>query len=173
MAETRLPCAIQNAPAFLPNSLSDAGLRRLADRAENFTLLKGEGPALEIRATIEAAGDRLTVFNGRGGLELTDNLRAGCAGMIIAPELCDAQVRIFEALARGDETAAEREYAAILPLVTFLMQSVEQFICYGKRLTARRIGIAEVHDRQPAQTPTELGMASLARYSAGLPPLSG
>lgn len=168
MASTPLPCAIQNAPAFLPNSLSDAGLRLLADRAPNFTLLKGEGSALEIAGTVEAVGDRLTVLNGRGGLELTDNLRAGCAGMIIAPELADWQVRIFEALQRGDVDAAERDYARILPLITFLMQSVDQFICYGKRLTARRLGLEGVHDRLPAQLPTAFGLECLERYSAGM-----
>ncbi len=35
------------------------------------------------------AGDGVTVFNGRGGLELIDNLRAGCAGMIPASDTFD------------------------------------------------------------------------------------
>lgn len=169
MGGTALPCAIQNAPAFLPNSLSDAGLRHLADRAPNFTLLKGEGPVLDIRATIEAVGDRLSVFNGRGGLELTDNLRAGCAGMIIAPELADVQVQIADAIRAGEEAEAERLYADMLPAVTFIMQSIDQMICYGKRLTARRLGLTEVHDRGPALAPTEFGMACLNRLSATFP----
>lgn len=168
MAATPLPCAIQNAPAFLPNSLSDAGLRKLADRAPNFTLLKGEGSALEIAGTIDAVGDRLTVLNGRGGLELTDNLRAGCSGMIIAPELADFQVRIYDALQHGEVDVAERDYARILPLITFLMQSVDQFVCYGKRLTARRLGMDEVNDRLPAQQPTAFGLECLERYSTGI-----
>ena len=53
--------------------------------------------------------------------------------MIPAPECFDVQVGIFEAMERGDEELAERLYREILPLVTFLMQSVPQFICYGKR----------------------------------------
>ncbi|WP_417513468.1 dihydrodipicolinate synthase family protein [Minwuia sp.] len=170
MNASPLPCAIQNAPAFLPNSLSDSGLVRLAERCPNFTLLKGEGSALDIRAAIEATGDRLDVLNGRGGLELTDNFRAGCSGMIIAPELADVQVRIWEMLLSGDETGAEKVYADILPLVTFLMQSVEQFICYGKRLTAQRLELGPVHDRAPTQAPTDLGLDCLKRYAAGLEP---
>lgn len=170
MDESPLPCAVQNAPAFLPNALSDAGLVALADRCPNFTLLKGEGAALDIHGAIEATKGRLEVFNGRGGLELTDNLRAGCTGMIIAPEVVDAQVQVYEALLGGDEAEAERIYADILPLVTFLMQSVEQFLCYGKRVTARRLGIAEVHDRLPAQLPTGFGLACMDRYAAALGP---
>jgi 2-keto-3-deoxy-L-arabinonate dehydratase len=168
MNASSLPCAIQNAPAFLPNSLSDEGLARLADRCPNFTLLKGEGSALDIHGTIQATRGKLDVFNGRGGLELTDNLRAGCKGMIIAPEVLDVQVRVYQMLQKGDGASAERLYAEILPLVTFLMQSVEQFLCYGKRVTARRLGLAEVHDRLPAQAPTAFGLSCMDRYAAGL-----
>jgi 4-hydroxy-tetrahydrodipicolinate synthase len=48
------------------------------------------------------------------------------------------------------------------------MQSVDQFLCYGKRLTARRIGLAEVHDRAPALAPTPFGLERLARHAAVL-----
>ena len=64
-----------------------------------------------------------------------------------------------------DEAEAERLYAAIAPLIVFLMQSVGQFLCYGKRLTARRIGVRQVHDRAPAQAPTPFGLACLERHA--------
>ncbi|WP_416900319.1 MAG: dihydrodipicolinate synthase family protein [Minwuia sp.] len=171
MAACPLPVGIQNAPHYLANSLSDDGLRELARRHENFRLLKGEGSALDIRATIETLGDRLSVFNGRGGLELTDNIRAGCAGMIIAPELVDIQVRIVEAIWQGRHEEADRLYRDMLPLVTFLMQSIDRFVCYGKRLTARRLGLGEVFDRTPSEPPTDFGLAALERHAAGIGPL--
>lgn len=163
-----IPVAIQNAPQYLGVGLSDAGLHSLCRNHANFQLLKGEGSALQIADTIEAVGGALAVLNGRGGLELTDNIRAGCVGMIPAPECADVQVRIYELMKAGDEDEAERLYADILPLITFLMQSVDQFLCYGKRLTARRLGLGEVHDRAPCQRPTELGLAILERYSRRL-----
>ena len=67
-----------------------------------------------------------------------------------------------------DEAEAERLYGQLAPLIVFLMQSVSQFVCYGKRLTASRIGIAEVHDRQPAQEPTAFGLDCLVRHAAVL-----
>jgi 2-keto-3-deoxy-L-arabinonate dehydratase len=67
-----------------------------------------------------------------------------------------------------DEAEAERLYAQLAPLIMFLMQLVEQFLCYGKRLTARRIALAEVHDRAPAQAPTQFGLDCLARHAAVL-----
>ena len=69
----------------------------------NVVLLKGEGSALEVARTIERLGGELAVFNGRGGLELPDCLRAGCAGLIPAPECFDVQVGILEAMRRGEE----------------------------------------------------------------------
>ena len=89
--------------------------------------------------------------------------------MIPAPECADVQVRIFEAMAAGDEAEAERLYAGVLPLITFLMQSVDQFLCYGKRATARRLGVGETFDRAPAQEPTAAGLAAMERYAAHLP----
>jgi hypothetical protein len=50
----------------------------------------------------------------------------------------------------------------------FLMQSVDQFLCYGKRLTAERLGLGHVHDRAPAQAPTAFGLECLARHAQAL-----
>ena len=152
--------------------LSNEGLHTLCRNHANFQLLKGEASALEIADTIEAVDGALRVLNGRGGLELTDNLRAGCVGMIPAPECADVQVRIYELMQADDEVEAERLYAEILPLITFLMQSVNQFLCYGKRLTARRLGLGPVYDREPCQRPTGLGTAILERCGRALGPFA-
>lgn len=165
-----IPIAIQNAPQYIGVGLSDASLLALRRNHPNFALLKGEGTALEIARTIEALGGEVGTFNGRGGLELPDVLRAGCAGLIPAPDSFDVQVRIYEALRSGDDAEADRLYGGILPLIVFLMQSIDQFLCYGKRLTARRLGLGEVFDREPCQKPTALGLACLERWSRSLPP---
>jgi 4-hydroxy-tetrahydrodipicolinate synthase len=101
-------------------------------------------------------------------MEFPDVLRSGCVGMIPSVESCHVQARIFELMQTGrpaDEAAAERLYTELAPLILFLMQSVDQFLCYGKRLTAQRIGLGEVHDRAPAQAPTPFGLACLARHA--------
>ncbi len=165
-----IPVAIQNAPQYIGVGLSDDALLALRRNHPNFVLLKGEGSALEIARTIEALGGEVPVFNGRGGLELPDVLRAGCAGLIPAPEAFDVLLAVHAAMARGDEAEADRIYAGILPLIVFLMQSIDQFLCYGKRLTARRLGLGEVHDRAPAQAPTALGLACMERWGQALRP---
>jgi 4-hydroxy-tetrahydrodipicolinate synthase len=166
-----VPVAIQNAPQYIGVGLSGAGIDRLCREHPNVRLLKAEGSAVETRALIELTEGRMTVFQGRGGMEFIDVMRAGCAGMIPSVESCHVQARMFELLQTGrgeDVTTAERLYAELAPLIVFLMQSIGQFLCYGKRLTARRLGLGEVHDRKPAQAPTAFGLACLERHGAQL-----
>jgi 4-hydroxy-tetrahydrodipicolinate synthase len=166
-----LPVAIQNAPQYMGVGLTSQGVDRLSRQHPNVRLLKAEGSALETRALIELTEGRMAVFQGRGGMELVDVLRAGCVGMIPSVESCHVQSKVFELMQTGraeDKAEAERLYAELAPLVMFLMQSVDQFLCYGKRLTAQRLGIGDVHDRQPAQAPTAFGLACLARHAEAL-----
>ena len=166
-----LPVAIQNAPEYLGVGLTPEGVKTLARNHANFRLLKGEGAALVVRRYIEEAGDTVTVFNGRGGLELIDNLRAGCAGMIPASDTFDRQARIFDLLREGAEVHAEAIYRDVLPAIVFVMQSLETLHTYGKRIAAMRLGLGEVFDRAPALAPTAFGMRCAQRYAASLGPL--
>jgi len=166
-----LPVAIQNAAQFLGIGLSNAGLTALHRNHPNVSLIKGEAPAHVIARLIDDTGGAFRVFNGRGGLELPDCLRAGCVGMIPAPECFDVQVACYEAMRAGREDEAEARYREMLPLVTFMMSSIDTFVCYGKRIVARRLGLGEVHDRAPAQRPTPFGLATMERFLATLGPL--
>jgi 4-hydroxy-tetrahydrodipicolinate synthase len=168
-----VPVAIQNAPQYLGVGLSAERLLELVTAHPNVVLLKGEGSAVEIEQVIAGTGGRLRVFNGRGGLELTDNLRAGCAGIVPAPDCFDVQVRIVEAFRAGRIDEAEALYRWILPAITFVMQSIPSLLCYGKRLMALRLGfdLADVYDRAPALEPTPFGLAVTHRLADELGPM--
>ena len=168
MRQSALPAAIQNAPEYIGIGLSAQGIETLRRENDNFVLLKAEGSALTIRGVIEATGRRLAVFNGRNGLELPDNLRAGCAGMIPGPETAATQSRIYHLMQEDKVDEAERLYRAILPALTFVMQSIPALHCYGKRLVAAQLGLESVHDREPGIAPTDFGLACLARFVADL-----
>jgi dihydrodipicolinate synthase/N-acetylneuraminate lyase len=166
-----LPVAIQNAPQYTGVGLSNAGLRELNRQHPNVSLLKAESSAADVSRLVEESAGVFRIFNGRGGLELPDNLRAGCVGLIPAPECFDVQLKIYKLMQSGnaaDDAEAERLYRSVLPLIVFLMQSLDTFLCYGKRLTAQRLGLGPVHDRSPAMAPTKFGLESLQRYAAGL-----
>jgi 2-keto-3-deoxy-L-arabinonate dehydratase len=166
---TSLPVAIQNAPAYMGRGLSVEDIQTLVAQHPNIRVVKGEGPAVDIRHLIEVTEGRLPVLNGRGGIELVDNLRAGCAGLILAPDTIDYALRAHASFVAGDEDGAEAAYREMLPAAVFIMQSIESLICYGKRLFGARAGI-EIHDRAPAMRPTEFGIGLVERHAARLGP---
>ena len=91
--------------------------------------------------------------------------------MIPGLESADLQARVFDLMCREgreDEEHAEDLYRDILPLLVFLMQSLDSLLCYGKRLAARRLGLGLVHDRGPAMHPTPVGLAHLERHAKRL-----
>jgi 4-hydroxy-tetrahydrodipicolinate synthase len=168
-----IPLGIQNAAAYIGVGLSPAGVATLSRNHGNVRLIKAEDSAVDVERLIEATGGALTVFNGRAGLELPDCLRAGCAGMIPAPECADRQAAIFDRFAAGDAAGADAGYRAIAPMIAFAMQGVATFLCYGKRMTGWRMRLPEVIERPPALPPTAFGLAVARRFADELGPYPG
>lgn len=174
-----VPAGIQNAPEYLGVGLSPPSLVALARRAPRFAMIKGEASSTVIRETIEAIAGQapsrpLPVLNGRGGLELLENLAAGCAGLIVAPDSADHQHRVYQAWRAGDHELAAHRYANALPSIVFTMQSLESLIVYGKRIAALRLGLplSAVHDRAPTQAPTAFGLRMAQWHARRLGPLA-
>ncbi len=172
IAETDLPVGLQNAPAFLGRGLNADEIAHLVTQHPNLCSLKAEVSAVEVERVIAATGGRVPVLNGRGGLELIDNLRAGCVGLILAPDVIDYQVAAWEHFHAGREAQAEAAYARLLPAASFIMQSPESLVCWGKRVFGLRAGM-EIHDRAPALRPTDFGLALARNHAERLGPLAG
>ncbi len=173
------PVAVQHNPFNLAVNLSIDGLVTLARNHPNVTVLKAEGTAVETAELLERTSGKISNFSGHGGIEFLTNLRAGVAGLIPAPDQLAVQVRIYELFRTGTPEAlaqAERLHAEILPLIVFMIRSIGQALCYGKRFTARQIGVEVVHERQPSQAPTAFGLAEsdrlYQRYQATLQSLA-
>lgn len=165
------PVGIQNAPEFLGLGLSPEELIALNAAHPNVTVVKAESAALTVAGVVEALGGRMRVFNGRAGLELLDNFRAGVDGMIPGTETIDLQVGIERAMRAGEEQRATEIYRRLLPAVAFMMQGLSTFLLYGKLIAALRLGLAPSHDRIPADTATPAGTAWAQRFAAELGPL--
>jgi dihydrodipicolinate synthase/N-acetylneuraminate lyase len=171
-AQTDLPVAIQNAPAFLGRGLSADEIAQLVTQHPNIRSLKAEMAAIDVERVVTATGGQVPVLDGLGGLELIDNLRAGCVGLIVAPDLIDYEVAAYEHYRAGRQVEAEAAYARLLPTATFIMHSVESLVCWGKRVFGLRAGIA-IHDRAPALRPTEFGLLLAGQHAERLGPLAG
>ena len=126
-----------------------------------------------VKLLIDTVGDRLRVFNGRAGLELVDNFRAGVHGMIPGIEVIDLQVAVERSMREGRESEAEAHYATMLPAITFAMQGIAHLVQYAKLIAAYRLGIAPSVDRIPADKATEFGKAIARRLADQLGQLPG
>ncbi len=170
MARLPITIGIQNAPEFLGVGLSPYGVRQLQRQNENFSVMKGEGPVYQVRRFIDSVEGKIAIFNGRGGLELPDNLRAGCAGMIPAPDCADIQIKIYNHFRSGDFERADALYREILPVIVFAMQSIDFAVSYGKQLTARRLdGNIGALARPPYLAIDAIGETLLENHANALP----
>ncbi|HWU93640.1 MAG: dihydrodipicolinate synthase family protein [Devosia sp.] len=165
------PVGIQNAPEFLGIGLSTADLLALNRVHPNVQVVKAESTALTVAGVVAEIAGRMQVFNGRGGLELLDNYRAGVNGMIPGTETVDIQVGIERAYRAGNEALAEELYRKLLPAIAFAMQGLSTFLLYGKLIAAERLGIVPSGNRIPSETATPTGLAWAKRFAAELGPL--
>lgn len=156
--------AVQNNPIDLDVSLSPDALVELNKVHPNISILKGEGFSVDIARTIEGSAGAYQVFGGYGGIEFPALLRSGGAGLIPAPDFLKPQVQMFEAWQAGDVERAEAIHRQLLPAIVFMSRSIPGLLCYGKRLVAEQMGLAEPLDRMPALAPTEFGLREMQGF---------
>jgi 4-hydroxy-tetrahydrodipicolinate synthase len=169
MDATTLSVGVQNFPEVLGVGLSPHAVGDLHRQHPNFNVMKGEGAVFQIRRYLDASHGGIGIFNGRGGIELPDNLRAGCAGIIPAPDCADVQIAMYQAFVDGDHARMDALYTKTLAYVIFVMQSIDFALAYGKRLTARRMGIAQdASPRDGAVAVDAFGLERLDAHAAGL-----
>jgi 4-hydroxy-tetrahydrodipicolinate synthase len=163
-----LPVAIQNAPQYLGTGLSMSSLIVLRKNHPNIKILKLESTAVEIARLVEQTDGAYAIFNGRAGLEMTDAIRAGCIGIIPGGECFDVLSRIFDGMMSKNEAEmrkADLMYRRIVPLLTVLMSSVDQYLIHGKRVACRRLGLKNEWVRAPTAGITEFGSMLIDNYA--------
>jgi len=139
-----LPTGLQIAPEYLGNAVSGDTALEIARRHSNLSLLKVEMSAYTVGRLIRETGGKFSVFNGMDGVDLPDSIRAGCAGCIPGAEFADVLVKVFNGLVSekpADRQAADEAYVRLAPLLTFMMDSLDRFLVYGKRILCNRIGL--------------------------------
>jgi 4-hydroxy-tetrahydrodipicolinate synthase len=166
------PIGVQIAPEFLGFGLSNKNLIQLANEHENFKIAKLECNAVNLASVASEIGDSVMIFNGRCGLELPDNLRAGASGLIPAIDTVDKTSEIFVEFNSGNEEWADELYAELLPVLCFVMQGIPHFLTYGKMLAAERLRIELGGSRETALAATEFGKACVRRFAKRLGPLN-
>ncbi len=166
-----IPLAIQNAPEYLGIGLTHAGIKALNRAHANVSIVKLEATALSIAQLNAEVDGAMDIFNGRGGIEMINSMRAGAVGIIPGGESYDVLMRIFNDFAAGDadgQRRAEQAYADLLPLLVVLMASMDTFLTYGKLVLGQRLGIDETEPRLPGTPATAFGAELMRRYAGRL-----
>jgi 4-hydroxy-tetrahydrodipicolinate synthase len=162
-----MPVALQNMPQFIGVGLSVESITDLATRHPRIVGVKQEVSATDTAELVASLGGRAQVLSGRGGLELVDCMMAGVDGHIPAPEYADYLVELWDHMSAGREDEARDIYARVLPMATFVLQSLEALTTYGKLLFCLRNDIA-FHQRAGAMAPTEFGFKVMTAHARRL-----
>ncbi len=137
-----LPVGIQNAPEYLGIGLSAAGIDTLNRAHPNLCIVKVEATAAAVARLHDAVEGRMDIFNGRAGIDIVESVRAGAVGFVPGGDSFDHLSAVFNDLTRpgGDKVRAEAAYRTLLPLLMFLMESVDHYLLYGKHVLGLRLG---------------------------------
>lgn len=161
-----LPLVIQYAPAQTGYSISAESFARLRIEAPNIECVKVDQlPAGEMVQELERLGMDSVV--GYMGINLPSDYKCGARGVMPTVSLCPAFVEIWNLL-RGKGPSALVLHEALVPLLKFMMKSIECLIASEKQLLEQRGIIRSKYCRRPSYSLNLDEQAELAGYSARL-----
>jgi len=170
-AVAELPFLVQDSAGLTGMSLDASALARLKSRHANFAGLKVDqvptGPAISrYRAIPELAG--LSYLVGYSGVQMLDAVRRGAEGLMGGCGHLPEDRAMVDALLSGDEAKGYREFARLVPLLNFEMQSLDLVIAVHKALLHEAGVIATPLRRGPCRAMDEVHAGELAMHVAQL-----
>jgi hypothetical protein len=75
-------------------------------------------------------------------------------------------VRLYELYRKGDPASRAKAlelHNALLPIIVFMIRTINQALCYGKRFYARQCDIEILSEKEPFQKPTPFGLSESDR----------
>jgi 2-keto-3-deoxy-L-arabinonate dehydratase len=165
-----LQLAIQNAPEYLGIGLSNEGVAALNRLHPNVSIIKMEATSLAIDRLQQVVGGNVDIFNGRAGIDMLEVLRAGAVGFIPGGESYDFLTSAYRNLTEngGDRNLGESQYLKTLPLLSFLMESIDSYLVYGKIVLGQRLDITHTNPREPFGTASQFGKEVVGRFATSL-----
>jgi len=111
----------------------------LEDFGPDRVLFKPEAVPIgqNLSALRDATGGQAQIFEGSGGISLVDSYRRGIVGTMPGAEIIDAQVALWEALARGDSSRIYKLSFPISSLVA-LQTGLDGFLAVEKYLLVKQ-----------------------------------
>jgi len=153
-----IPVMVQYAPEQTGVTLAPETFRELGEAVETLRYVKVESqpPGPDISGIAEGgAGGGVEALVGYAGLQMIDALDRGAVGVIPGASISDHYLTVWERYQAGDREGARRKHAELLPLITHLIQDIEGFIHYEKRMLAAMGLVDSTRAREPAFRPDE------------------
>jgi 4-hydroxy-tetrahydrodipicolinate synthase len=168
-----IPIMLQYAPVQTGVPIAPETLADLAESVETIRAFKIESqpPGPYITSLLDVADQDVDVLVGYAGIQMLEAFDRGAVGVVPGASVSDLYCEIVDALHAGRRDKAVELHTLLLPLLTFMIQDIEGFIHYEKRLLEADGLIDAVHSREPAYTPDsdadarfEECLASLAEH---------
>jgi len=100
--------------------------------------IESRPPGPDVLGIIEAGSDRVGVLVGYAGLQMIETLDWGVIDVIPGTSISDHYLEIWNRYISGDREGAWEKHAELLPLINRVVQDIEGFIHYEKRMLAAK-----------------------------------
>jgi 4-hydroxy-tetrahydrodipicolinate synthase len=155
-----IPFVLQDYPQTTLVHMTAGAIRKIIDTVPSCVMLKHEDwPGLtKLSAVRGAAGRRVSILVGNGGIFLPDEMRRGADGAMTGFAFPEMMVSVVAAHEAGDEQRAADLFDAYLPLARYEQQPGVG-LAARKYLLAQRGAIASDMQRRPrgTLTPADIG----------------
>ena len=167
--EVEAPLIVQYAPLQTGKIICPESFANLHRAHPNVTHVKVDmvPSGSTITALDQASGGSLRSIVGYMGLHLPDDKARGVAGCAPSGSLGRAFVQLWNMLCQGGDEGWTF-HQQLLPLLNFMMQSVEMLIACEKLLLVRRGIISSAYCREPAFHLDSFQLAELERHAKKL-----
>jgi len=144
----QVPIIVQYAPLQTGRPIEPDLFATLHREVPNITHVKVDSvPSGRMIAALHARN--LQTLVGYMGLHLPADFRRGCNGVMPTVSLSSAFVKLWQLLSQGNDQEAQLLHDDLLPLLTFMTQSIELLIASEKRLLVRRGILTAAYCREP------------------------
>ncbi len=161
----QVPIMVQDAPQLTGVSITVDSLKAMNALNPLLNSVKFEGlPAgPKTSAVMDLLAGRMDVFVGWGGLSLMEGLARGAVGVMPSANLAPVLTRILNTYQAGDKAAAARQFALVVPFMSWSMQSIDLGVWAAKE-QLRRGGIIRTSvTREPHLIPDQTMRAEFDR----------
>jgi 4-hydroxy-tetrahydrodipicolinate synthase len=163
-----LPVIIQYAPAQTGYPIAADSFARLREEAPNIRCIKVDlVPAGAMVRELQGLGMDSVV--GYMGINLPQDYECGAKGVMPTVSLCPAFVEVWKLLESKDPSALVL-HETLVPLLKFMMKSIECLIASEKQLLQDRGVIRSKYCRRPSYNPGLAEQAELAEYASRVAP---